>query len=242
MKTSDAVDQLFDAMAKAQAAFKPAKKDAVNPHFKSSYSTLTSVIEACHDGLTANKLFVAQEVTYSPSGVMVLTRVAHASGQWMEFGPLFMPSSKADAQGLGSSATYARRYSYAAAMGISSDEDDDANQASAPTQSQRVAAKIPPAAWHPVDGPPPPSDNDAPAPEAEPVRFYEPDGTHHDVPVVSFGKNKGTPINELSDKSLNWYVDAARANVNDPSKAKWAAKERVWLDGLVAELGRRLPR
>ncbi len=40
------------------------------------------------------------------------------------------PVSKNDPQGYGSAATYARRYSLAAAVGVAPDDDDDANVAS----------------------------------------------------------------------------------------------------------------
>jgi hypothetical protein len=47
----------------------------------------------------------------------------------MAFGPLVMPASKPDSQGLGSAATYARRYALMAVCGVVGDEDDDANSA-----------------------------------------------------------------------------------------------------------------
>lgn len=239
MKTSEAVDQIFDAMAKAQAMFEGAKKDSTNPHFKSKYASFSSVLDACRDGLTANKLTVLQDVTRSNGSVDISTRIGHSSGQWIEFGPLSLPlpPQKADAQAVGSCTTYGRRYALSAALGLASEEDDDANSVSQPrqTKSQTVADKIPPAAWHPVDGPPPPSDNDAP-PQADDdsVRFYQADGSHVDVPTVGYGKNKGTPVSELSDKSLQWYIEAAKANIADPAKAKWKAKEQAWLDSVAA--------
>jgi hypothetical protein len=58
-------------------------------------------------------------------------------------------------------------------------------------------------------------------------------------PIVPFGKNKGKAITELEDKSLAWYVDAARKSVDDPSKEKWKAKEQKWLDVLLAEQAKR---
>jgi hypothetical protein len=59
------------------------------------------------------------------------------------------------------------------------------------------------------------------------------------APCVTFGKNKGTPITELGDKSLDWYIEAARTNVTDPAKAKWKAKEEKWLGQLTQEKARR---
>jgi hypothetical protein len=48
--------------------------------------------------------------------VVVVTRLAHASGEWIE-GELPLPVSKADAQGYGSALTYARRYGLCAITG-----------------------------------------------------------------------------------------------------------------------------
>jgi hypothetical protein len=60
-----------------------------------------------------------------------------------------------------------------------------------------------------------------------------------DTPRVPFGKNKGKPITELSARSLDWYIDAARKNISDPEKQRWRAKEEKWIAGLTAEKARR---
>ncbi len=52
----------------------------------------------------------------------------HSSGEWIE-DTLAVPVGKADAQGMGSAATYGRRYALAAALGIAQ-VDDDGNAAS----------------------------------------------------------------------------------------------------------------
>jgi len=242
MKTSEAVSEISKAFCQMQSALKPAIKDSMNPAFKSKYATLAAVWEAAKDPLTANGMFVTQDLTTQEKSVSVTTRVMHVSGQWFEFGPFVVPVEKANAHGVGSAGSYAKRYSLSAALGVVAEDDDDgvAAVASTQTKSQAVAAKIPPAKeWHPVDGPPPPSDEERPPDNDDSVRFYQADGSHVDVPTVQFGKNKGTPINELSDKSLQWYLDVARENVADPSKAKWKAKESVWLNSLTREQDRR---
>lgn len=129
MRTSEAIDALSAAMAAAQGDMKPAVKDATNPHFKSKYADLPSVFEAVRAPFKANGLSVWQELGNAEGGVTVTTRLVHKSGQWVEFGPLFVPAGKQDAQGLGSAATYARRYGLASALGVCADEDDDGNAA-----------------------------------------------------------------------------------------------------------------
>lgn len=129
MRTSDAIDALSAAMAAAQGEMKPAVKDATNPHFKSKYADLASVFEAIRAPFAKHGLSVWQELDNADNGVKVTTRLVHKSGQWVEFGPLSVPAFKQDAQGLGSAATYARRYGLAAALGVCADEDDDGNKA-----------------------------------------------------------------------------------------------------------------
>lgn len=132
MKTSEAIDQISTAMSLAQGETNPALKMTTNPFFKSKYANLNQIWDAVKIPLSKNKLSVFQDLITTERGVAVTTRICHASGQWIEFGPLDIPSVKKDAQGLGSAASYGRRYALAAALGVVSDEDDDGNEASKP--------------------------------------------------------------------------------------------------------------
>ena len=51
--------------------------------------------------------------------------------------------AKQDPQGQGSAVTYARRYSYCAALGIVADEDDDGQAASQPAPAARTTRQPP---------------------------------------------------------------------------------------------------
>lgn len=135
MKTSEQTDKIFAAIADAQAATEAATKDSTNPAFRSKYADLTAHVEVIRPAAKAAKLAVLQELTSDDNGVSVITRIAHASGQWVEFGPLFIPANKHDAQGFGSAASYARRYALSAAWGTVADDDDgNAAVASKPYQ------------------------------------------------------------------------------------------------------------
>lgn len=57
---------------------------------------------------------------------------------------------------------------------------------------------------------------------------------------VPWGKLKGTPITELRDDQLGYYIGKAKEAIADPEKAKWKAKEGVWLGHLEAEKKRRI--
>lgn len=142
MTTSDQINEIATAGAKAQAELKPAVKDATNPAFRSKYADYAAIVEAAKV-YAKHGIAVWQDVQLAESGVAVTTRLTHASGQWMEFGPLTVPIAKRDAHGVGSATTYAKRYALSAALGISADEDDDGNAASTPASGPKAVAKTP---------------------------------------------------------------------------------------------------
>ena len=138
MITSEQINELAAALAKAQGQIQAASRDNENPHFRSRYADLASVWNACRVALSLNGLAVLQGPALVGQGVSVTTRLLHSSGQWAE-STLVLPMDKATAQGAGSAITYARRYALAAMVGVAPDDDDDGNAAS--QQQQRPAAK-----------------------------------------------------------------------------------------------------
>ena len=129
MLQSESVKELNTALAKAQGELFAAKKDSINPHFKSKYADLASVWEACREALSSNGLSVTQMPAEFQNNVMTLvTRLSHSSGEWIEQ-TMTCPVSKPDPQGIGSCLSYMRRYALSAAVGVYQD-DDDANSAS----------------------------------------------------------------------------------------------------------------
>lgn len=144
MNTSESINELAAALAKAQAQIQPAKKENVNPAFKSKYADLASVWDACREPLTANGLSVVQMPTDNaePGRVALVTTLLHSSGQWISS----MVSTrivKDDPQGVGSALTYLRRYALSAMVGVAPD-DDDGNAASQSSQRSEPARYSPP--------------------------------------------------------------------------------------------------
>ena len=123
MTTSEQIGDLAAALAKAQAGMKNAVLNKVNPHYRSKYADLAGIRDAVIPALTAQGIAVVQAIDYDA----VLTRLVHASGQWIE-SACRIPASQ-DMQKMGSAITYARRYSLSAICAIAADEDDDANAA-----------------------------------------------------------------------------------------------------------------
>lgn len=130
MTKSDNIGQLAAALAKAQGSMKPALKDSANPYFKSSYADLPAVWEAARSALADNDLSVIQTTDFDGEAGFVITTLAHKSGEWIS-GRYRIKPVKEDPQSWGSAVTYARRYAFAAIVGVTAaDEDDDGNKAS----------------------------------------------------------------------------------------------------------------
>jgi hypothetical protein len=135
VKTSEQIDELAAALAKAQGAMENAIMNRVNPHFKSRYADLAAVFDAARKPLSANGLAVVQTIG---DGVLH-TRLLHTSGQWIASEHPLPLSGRP--QEIGSALTYARRYSLSALIGIAADEDDDANAAQKKNDGELVSGE-----------------------------------------------------------------------------------------------------
>ena len=126
--TSEATNELFTAISKAQSLMNNAKKTSDNPFFKSKYADLSDVWDVAQGPLTASGLCVIQGAESEGDSVTVSCRVCHSSGQWIESSLRLVPTRR-DPQGIGSAITYGRRYLLASMTGVVTD-DDDGNAAS----------------------------------------------------------------------------------------------------------------
>jgi hypothetical protein len=152
---SENTAEISAALSKAQAEMKAATFNKVNPHYKNKYADLAAVLEAIRQPLVSNSLSITQTTEVREGGLVLVTTLRHASGQWIS-GEYPLPMA-AKPQDLGSALTYARRYSLSAIACIASDEDDDAETARAagqvasmpkpksPVKPQAVAAPVDPA-------------------------------------------------------------------------------------------------
>jgi hypothetical protein len=124
------LDELFGALALAQAEISAAVADKENTHFGFKYADLDSCWEACRKPLTDNELSIIQIPSVGESGAVNMeTILGHSSGQSIS-SHYSMHPDKGGPQALGSCMTYLRRYMLCAMVGISQ-EDDDANMATA---------------------------------------------------------------------------------------------------------------
>lgn len=155
MKTSDQINEISKALSAAQKEMKHASKDSDNPFFKSKYSDLSSVIDVIREPIGVNGLSFVQDVISDEKGAHISTRILHASGQWIEFGPLTIPLKDKNAHGVGSAITYGKRYALCACLGIvsSEDQDDDGNKAVASIKAEpkKMSVSMKEAPKTPVD-------------------------------------------------------------------------------------------
>jgi len=119
---------LAAALAAAQAEMEHAALDSYSDYYKSKYSSLTAVINAVKP-LAKHGIAFIQHSRPVEKAVGIET-VFYGYGEAIGCGVVSVPLGKADAHGVGSAITYAKRYSLAMACGIAADEDDDGNAVS----------------------------------------------------------------------------------------------------------------
>lgn len=120
---SEAINELAAALAKAQGEITGALKDSENSFYKSKYADLAACWDACRKQLAANGLTVIQTTDTDGPEVILLTTLAHQSGQWIR-GRLPVKCKDDTPQAQGSALTYARRYALAAIVGLAQIDDD----------------------------------------------------------------------------------------------------------------------
>lgn len=125
------LNEIGKALAAAQTEMSNVGFDSENPHFENKFASLAAVRDAVIPVFARHGVSLMQNLTTTDAGgVACETILLHASGQMLRLGPLVVPAMKKDAQGFGSAATYARRYSLMAVAGVAGvNEDDDANAA-----------------------------------------------------------------------------------------------------------------
>lgn len=158
MKTSAEISKISKAIVDAQAMVKAAVKDGKNSFFKSAsspdgskYATIDSVIEASREALSKNRLAIIQAPSKENDVYFVMTRVQHESGEFFEIEtPCIF--SKNDMQGFGSAITYAKRYALSSLLNISTDDDDDGNEASKPSTDEQPTKQFKKDPYYFTDG------------------------------------------------------------------------------------------
>ena len=129
-KTDAPIVTLIEAKLAARKGFTELKKTGFNPHFKSNYSTLGDIMDACSEALTANGIDVSHIMSVTDGVTLCTCRLTHNDGEAMESS---LPGATGTPQQMGSAITYNRRYTLQALLGLEGDPqaEDDGNQAQA---------------------------------------------------------------------------------------------------------------
>lgn len=137
--------RLARALVAAQSRMPAVGKDSENPHFRSRFTSLDSLIAATRPVLNEAALAITQFPAVDDQGRPVLrTVLTHGpSGEEISSDtPLYL--SRNDMQGLGAAITYARRYAWASMLGIAAEEDTDGNvsaRAEEPARAEEASEK-----------------------------------------------------------------------------------------------------
>jgi len=163
LETSQELQQLAEALAKAQAELSPVPFDSNNPFYKSRYASLSAVIAEVRKVLPKHGLSIVQTPTsHMEFGIFyagVETMLIHNSGQWIK-GSVAVPvvatelievftrrfNKDGDAyyaspnilQEAGKIITYLRRYGIVSILMLSAEEDLDGNE---PVQQVQPAVR-----------------------------------------------------------------------------------------------------
>ena len=144
MKRSEQITELGKALASFQAQVVNPKNSAVNPYHNHRYAPLGEILATVRPVLGKHGLAVAQDTKVEGETVVITTTLLHESGEFMETDPLILPAGvkgQVTAQTIGAAITYGRRYQLSALLGISSEDDDDANSISVDQSKQQAQKK-----------------------------------------------------------------------------------------------------
>lgn len=124
--------KIYQALLKAQKEITFAIKDKKNPHFKSTYATLESVIDAVKTPLNNAGVFICH--TINKEGLLTTSLIHADSGESITSD--FQVPQNASPQQIGSAQTYGKRYNLTALLSLPT-EDDDGNHASQAQQHKQ---------------------------------------------------------------------------------------------------------
>ena len=117
--------ELTEALAMARNGMEMPKLNKVNPHFRSRYADLSSVLAAVIPPLSAHGLCIVQTTRRDQDGILILiTTLRHKNGESICSEYPVLPIKQLP-QDYGTALTYARRYSICALLAIAAEEDTD---------------------------------------------------------------------------------------------------------------------
>jgi len=127
LKASDKTTSLLPALLEARREISDPAATSVNPHFRSRYADLQTVLDEVRTPLLRHGILILSSASVLDAVHYIETRLIHAkSGEWVSAtAPIH--ADKQNAHGSGSCMTYGRRQGLCAILGITADLDDDGN-------------------------------------------------------------------------------------------------------------------
>lgn len=141
MNTSETINEIAAALAKAQSEVKNPSFNRVNPHFKSKYADLGEVLGVVRPALSKYGIALMQMTDFGDNGIVLHTRLTHSSGQWIE--STYPVSNLGTHQAMGAALTYAKRQALSAIVGVAGEDDTDGEDAKETTAGVRPQTKKP---------------------------------------------------------------------------------------------------
>ena len=114
---------VIKALVQVQAQAGSVAKDGKNPHFRSTYATLASVMDAIREPLRDSGFAILQSPSIDDGHVRVATYLYHTTGGYAANTVVVQPRDLSP-QSVGSAITYARRYGIMALLSLAPDDDD----------------------------------------------------------------------------------------------------------------------
>ena len=121
---------IYMALAAAQSEMGNLMKGAINPHFRSSYSTLSEVVSAAREALARHGIAFFHTMAAEGEQMYMKTILAHGASETTIECAVPLVVDKNNMQGMKSATTYAKRIGLESLTGLAP-QDDDGNAAAA---------------------------------------------------------------------------------------------------------------
>lgn len=134
-------DSIYSKLFAIQAEMPTIPKNATNPHFKSKYADLPTIMEILQPILNKHRVLLLQPICESSNEnfIVIDTRFVDIdSNQICETTTTIPIGTNKTPQAFGSAITYARRYALCSFLGIVADEDDDGNASSVAGSNNKI--------------------------------------------------------------------------------------------------------
>lgn len=141
--------KIHAVMKKVQDEIEPITKDATNPMYNKGYATIFKIMEVVGPILAKNNLVFTSKMDYRNDTWGVLSKIIlideENSGP-EEFEECFFPIvyNMGDAQQIGKSQTYARRYNLISLLNLSFVDDKDDNDGAPDGSPKKTVQKVSP--------------------------------------------------------------------------------------------------